>query len=96
MRAPSATLPDVIVLESLPEGLDRKEVLNPKEDLWLTTADGYVPSAVLPLTCAAALWRRSAQSYRHCEQTCLWVAVDVRKTRIGSCRILLTLFSASL
>lgn len=55
MRAPSSTQPDVIVLESLPEGLDCKEVLNPKEDLWLTTADGYVgcSSAVLPLTCDA-------------------------------------------
>jgi hypothetical protein len=46
MRAPSSTLPDVIVLESLPEGLDRKEVLDPKEDLWLTSADGYV--VILP------------------------------------------------
>jgi hypothetical protein len=40
MRAPSSTLPDVVVLDSLPEGLNRKEVLDPKEDLWLSTADG--------------------------------------------------------
>jgi len=40
MREPSSTLPDVLVLESMPEGLDRKEVLDPKEDLWLSTADG--------------------------------------------------------
>lgn len=38
--APS-NAPDVVVLDRLPEGLDVKEVLNPKEDLWLTTADGY-------------------------------------------------------
>lgn len=42
MRAPSSNLPDVIVLESLPPGVYRREVLDPKEDLWLTTADGYV------------------------------------------------------
>ncbi|KAH8905447.1 hypothetical protein BR93DRAFT_970237 [Coniochaeta sp. PMI_546] len=49
MRAPSSTLPDVIVLESLPEGIDRKEVLDPKEDLWLTTADGRYSSPMVPL-----------------------------------------------
>jgi hypothetical protein len=46
MRAPSSSLPDVIILESLPEGIGRKEVLDPKEDLWLTTADGYVGYSV--------------------------------------------------
>ena len=40
MRAPSSLLPEVVVLDSMPEGLDRKEVLDPKEDLWLSTADG--------------------------------------------------------
>lgn len=39
MRAPSTTLPAVIVLDGLPE-VTRKEVLDPKEDLWLSTADG--------------------------------------------------------
>lgn len=39
MRAPSKT-PDVVVLDRIPEGLDTTEVLDPKEDLWLTTADG--------------------------------------------------------
>ncbi|OIW34855.1 hypothetical protein CONLIGDRAFT_27761 [Coniochaeta ligniaria NRRL 30616] len=52
MRDPSSNLPDVIVLESLPEGIDRKAVLDPKEDLWLTTADGYVGSLALPPACA--------------------------------------------
>lgn len=42
MRGPSATLPGVVVLESMPEGLSRKEVLDPKQDLWLSTVDGYV------------------------------------------------------
>lgn len=38
--APSKA-PDVVVLDRLPDGLDVQVVLNPKEDLWLTTADGY-------------------------------------------------------
>ena len=42
MRDPSSTLPDVVVLDSLPDGSDRKDVLDPKEDLWLSTSDGYV------------------------------------------------------
>jgi hypothetical protein len=40
MREPSTTVPDVVVLDSLPEGPRRKESLNPREDLWLSTADG--------------------------------------------------------
>lgn len=51
MRAPSATLPDVIVLEGLPDGLDRREVLDPKEDLWLSTADGYVWFSIVDHPC---------------------------------------------
>lgn len=47
MRAPSKA-PDVVVLDRIPDGLDTTEVLDPKEDLWLTTADGSVtPSTVL-------------------------------------------------
>ncbi|KAK3337139.1 hypothetical protein B0T19DRAFT_61867 [Cercophora scortea] len=47
MRAPSATVPDVVVLDSMPEGLERPEPkLNPNEDLWLSTADG---SPIIPL-----------------------------------------------
>jgi hypothetical protein len=48
MRAPSSTLPDVVVLQSVPDSTGRKEVLDPKEDLWLTTADGYVASSIQP------------------------------------------------
>lgn len=40
MREPSTTVPDVVVLETLPEGPSRKEALDPREDLWLSTADG--------------------------------------------------------
>jgi hypothetical protein len=40
MREPSRALPDVVVLDSLPEPSGRKETLDPKEDLWLTTVDG--------------------------------------------------------
>ena len=40
MREPSRALPEVVVLDSLPEPSGRKETLDPKEDLWLTTVDG--------------------------------------------------------
>ena len=40
MRAPSRTAPDIIVLGAFPEGLNRTEALDPREDLWLSTADG--------------------------------------------------------
>ncbi|KAK1832885.1 hypothetical protein QBC39DRAFT_64893 [Podospora conica] len=49
MRDPSTILPGVVVLESMPEGVSRKEVLDPKEDLWLSTADGRFSSPVIPL-----------------------------------------------
>ncbi|KAK0618146.1 hypothetical protein B0T17DRAFT_325208 [Bombardia bombarda] len=49
MRAPSTTLPDVVVLNSPPEETERKEVLDPKEDLWLSTADGRFSSPIIPL-----------------------------------------------
>lgn len=39
MRDPSR-IPEVVVLDRLPNGLNPKEILDPKEDLWLTTADG--------------------------------------------------------
>lgn len=40
MREPSTTTPGVMVLDSLPETTGRKDVLDPKEDLWLSTVDG--------------------------------------------------------
>lgn len=40
MREPSRAVPDVVVLDSLPEPTGRRETLDPKEDLWLTTVDG--------------------------------------------------------
>ena len=40
MREPSTTTPGVMVLDSLPEIAGRKDVLDPKEDLWLSTVDG--------------------------------------------------------
>ncbi|KAK0746157.1 hypothetical protein B0T18DRAFT_326080 [Schizothecium vesticola] len=49
MRDPSTSLPDVVVLESMPEGLSRKDVLDPRHDLWLSTADGRFSSPVIPL-----------------------------------------------
>lgn len=40
MREPSTSVPDIVVLDSLPETGGRKDVLDPKEDLWLSTVDG--------------------------------------------------------
>lgn len=40
MRAPSVNTPDIVVLDALPNDLDRKEVLDPSQDLWLSTSDG--------------------------------------------------------
>ncbi|KAL2262330.1 hypothetical protein VTK26DRAFT_1716 [Humicola hyalothermophila] len=48
MREPSTTVPDVVVLESLPEE-SPTEVLDPKEDLWLSTVDGRYSSPIIPL-----------------------------------------------
>lgn len=38
LREPSR-VPDVVVLKNIPEGLVVKEVLDPKQDLWLATND---------------------------------------------------------
>lgn len=40
MRAPSVNTPGIVVLDILPDDLDRKEVLDPSQDLWLSTSDG--------------------------------------------------------
>jgi hypothetical protein len=42
MQEPSTSVPDVVVLDSLsePEEPEPKDVLDPKQDLWLSTADG--------------------------------------------------------
>lgn len=41
MRAPSINPPGVVVLDTMHgEGDDAAEVLDPKEDLWLSSADG--------------------------------------------------------
>ena len=43
MREPGSRAPDVMVLESMPEestSRNKEAALNPKEDLWLSTADG--------------------------------------------------------
>lgn len=40
MRAPSTNRPGVVVLDSTHDNKNRKDVLNPREDLWLSSADG--------------------------------------------------------
>ncbi|KAK3988064.1 hypothetical protein QBC44DRAFT_244530 [Cladorrhinum sp. PSN332] len=49
MREPSTTIPEVVVLDSITEDRPRHRALNPKEDLWLTTADGRYSSSIIPL-----------------------------------------------
>ncbi|KAK4165690.1 hypothetical protein QBC43DRAFT_192941, partial [Cladorrhinum sp. PSN259] len=50
MREPSITTPDVVVLDNEPEDRPvRQRALNPREDLWLTTADGRYSSSIIPL-----------------------------------------------
>ncbi|KAK3397612.1 hypothetical protein B0T20DRAFT_438724 [Sordaria brevicollis] len=52
IREPGSRAPDVMVLESMPEesnSRNREAILNPKEDLWLSTADGRYNSTMIPL-----------------------------------------------
>ncbi|RYP06975.1 hypothetical protein DL764_002798 [Monosporascus ibericus] len=49
MRAPAVIAPDVVVLDSTHEERERKTSLNPKEDLWLTSADGRYNSPIILL-----------------------------------------------
>lgn len=40
MRAPSTNAPEVMVLDTMHDNKSREDVLNPQEDLWLSSADG--------------------------------------------------------
>ncbi|AEO53976.1 hypothetical protein MYCTH_2295962 [Thermothelomyces thermophilus ATCC 42464] len=40
MREPSRSVPDVVVLDSLPEPTRHRDSLDLKEDLWLSNVDG--------------------------------------------------------
>tara|TARA_R110002060_G_scaffold75146_1_gene84714 strand:- start:68 stop:262 length:195 start_codon:yes stop_codon:yes gene_type:complete len=40
MRAPSTTTPDVVVLDFVREEVKPKDLIDPRKDLWLSTADG--------------------------------------------------------
>jgi len=41
MRGPSVNPPEVVVLDAVPDDIrPPQEFLDPKEDLWLSTADG--------------------------------------------------------
>ncbi|KAI2614539.1 uncharacterized protein GGS25DRAFT_55445 [Hypoxylon fragiforme] len=54
MRAPSINPPGVVVLDSLHFERDREEAVDPKEDLWLSSADGRYNSAIIPLRVGTA------------------------------------------
>ncbi|ROV99898.1 hypothetical protein VMCG_06243 [Cytospora schulzeri] len=65
MRAPSTNTPDVVVLDSIPSGLNHKEVsLDPREDLWLSTADGRYSSAIIPLRVGTAPYQEVFQVHK--------------------------------
>ncbi|KAL7629322.1 hypothetical protein AAE478_000842 [Parahypoxylon ruwenzoriense] len=53
MRAPSINHPDVVVLDTMYREEDRIETLDPKEDLWLSSADGRYNSRIIPLRVGA-------------------------------------------
>ncbi|EGO52309.1 hypothetical protein NEUTE1DRAFT_125817 [Neurospora tetrasperma FGSC 2508] len=52
MREPGSRAPNVMVLEAMSEetsGRNREAAMGPKEDLWLSTADGRYNSTIIPL-----------------------------------------------
>ncbi|KAI2467731.1 hypothetical protein F4781DRAFT_433099 [Annulohypoxylon bovei var. microspora] len=49
MRAPSVNAPGVVVLDTMHHVGERDEAIDPKEDLWLTSADGRFNSPIIPL-----------------------------------------------
>ncbi|KAK0673265.1 hypothetical protein QBC41DRAFT_135537 [Cercophora samala] len=49
MKEPSTNVPDVVVLNALPEPRLRRDTLDPKQDLWMSTADGRYNSPIIPL-----------------------------------------------
>ncbi|KAL2064900.1 hypothetical protein VTL71DRAFT_4040 [Oculimacula yallundae] len=49
MRAPSTTTPDVVVLDFIREEVKPKDLIDPKKDLWLSTADGRYSSTIIPV-----------------------------------------------
>ncbi|KAK4244808.1 hypothetical protein C7999DRAFT_16971 [Corynascus novoguineensis] len=65
MREPSRTAPDVVVLDSLPEPTRRKDTLDPREDLWLSTADGRYTSPIIPLHVGEPPHRETFYVHKH-------------------------------
>ena len=57
MRAPSTTIPDVVVLDFVEDDTKAKEIADPKKDLWLSSVDGLVISDP---TCAELFWHFGA------------------------------------
>ncbi|KAH7376550.1 hypothetical protein B0T11DRAFT_22459 [Plectosphaerella cucumerina] len=49
MRAPSTVTPDVVVIDTAYDKKKRKDIPNPREDLWLSSADGRYSAPVVPL-----------------------------------------------
>ncbi|KAK3898148.1 hypothetical protein C8A05DRAFT_38274 [Staphylotrichum tortipilum] len=65
MRDPSTTVPDVVVLDTLPETSPRRDVLDPKEDLWLSTVDGRYNSPIIPLRVGPVPYHETFYVHKH-------------------------------
>ncbi|KUI66113.1 hypothetical protein VM1G_01639 [Cytospora mali] len=65
MRTSSTNTPDVVVLDRIPSDLNHKEVLDPREDLWLSTADGRYSSTIIPLRVGTAPYQEVFQVHKN-------------------------------
>ncbi|OTA64559.1 hypothetical protein K449DRAFT_270261 [Hypoxylon sp. EC38] len=65
MRAPSVNPPGVVVLDTLHHVGEREEAIDPKEDLWLTSADGRYNSPIIPLRVGTAPERQTFYVHKH-------------------------------
>ncbi|KAI1143450.1 hypothetical protein F5Y05DRAFT_153385 [Hypoxylon sp. FL0543] len=65
MRGPSVNAPGVVLLDTLHHVGQREEVIDPKEDLWLTSADGRYNSPIIPLRVGTAPERQTFYVHKH-------------------------------
>lgn len=65
MRAPSVNPPGVVVLDTLHHVGEREEAIDPREDLWLTSADGRYNSPIIPLRVGTAPERQTFYVHKH-------------------------------
>lgn len=56
MVEPSTIRPDIVVLDSVDQDPEFKEIADPKEDLWLSTVDGQVISLLVNMPYALRVY----------------------------------------